>query len=91
MYLVRWGYTSITHHTIKSQPNIHSQQKSNKYVPIMLVTFITRYRERSWVNSYGKPAANREVIEPMLELYEKLGKKVKLNTGEQPVDNDTPF
>ncbi|EDL51443.1 hypothetical protein VSAK1_09123 [Vibrio mediterranei AK1] len=50
-----------------------------------------RYRERGWVNSYGKPVVNREVIEPMLELYEKLGEKVKLNTGEQPVDNDAPF
>ncbi|EHY9860719.1 ribonuclease H family protein [Vibrio parahaemolyticus] len=50
-----------------------------------------RYRERGWVNSYGKPVANREVIEPMLELYEKLGDKVKLNAVEQPVDDDAPF
>ncbi|NAZ92227.1 hypothetical protein [Vibrio toranzoniae] len=50
-----------------------------------------RYRERRWVNSFGKPVAHREVIEPMLALYEKLGDKVKLNTGEQPIDNDAPF
>lgn len=50
-----------------------------------------RYRERGWLNSFGKPIAHREVIEPMLALYEKLGDKVKLNTGEQPVDNDAPF
>lgn len=50
-----------------------------------------RYRERGWVNSFGKPVAHREVIEPMLALYEKLGNKVKLNSGEQPVDNDAPF
>lgn len=50
-----------------------------------------RYRERGWVNSFGKPIAHREVIEPMLALYEKLGDKMKLNTGEQPVDNDAPF
>ncbi len=50
-----------------------------------------KYRECGWVNSYGKPVAHREVIEPMLVLYEKLGDKVKLNTGEQPVDNDAPF
>ncbi|EGR9014340.1 hypothetical protein I8D63_004012 [Vibrio parahaemolyticus] len=50
-----------------------------------------RYRERGWVNSFGKPIAHREVIEPMLALYEKLGDKVKLNAGEQPVDNDAPF
>ncbi|MBF4425224.1 ribonuclease H family protein [Vibrio anguillarum] len=50
-----------------------------------------RYRERGWVNSFGKPIAHREVIEPMLALYEKLGDKVKLNAGEQPIDNDAPF
>ena len=50
-----------------------------------------RYRERGWVNSFGKPVAHREVIEPMLALYEKLGNKVKLNSVEQPVDNDAPF
>ncbi|MDG2594666.1 hypothetical protein P7M37_22980 [Vibrio parahaemolyticus] len=60
----------------------------------MLVTlneWAPKYRECGWVNSYGKPVANRDVIEPMLALYEKLGDKVKLNTGEQPVDNDVPF
>ena len=50
-----------------------------------------RYRERGWVNSFGKPVAHREVIEPMLALYEKLGNKVKLNSGEQPADNGAPF
>ncbi|WP_045424588.1 hypothetical protein [Vibrio jasicida] len=48
-------------------------------------------RERNWLNASGKPFANRDVVVPMLELYEKLGEKVKLNNGEQPVDNDTPF
>ena len=60
-------------------------------VLVTLNEWAPKYRERSWVNSYGKPVANREVIEPMLELYEKLGEKVKLNTGEQPVDSDAPF
>ncbi|MCG6464968.1 ribonuclease H family protein [Vibrio parahaemolyticus] len=60
-------------------------------VLVTLNEWAPKYRERSWVNSYGKPVANREVIEPMLELYEKLGEKVKLNTSEQPVDNDAPF
>ncbi|TOD45067.1 hypothetical protein [Vibrio parahaemolyticus] len=60
-------------------------------VLVTLNEWALRYRERGWVNSYGKPVAHREVIEPMLELYEKLGDKMKLNTGEQPVDNDAPF
>ncbi|CAH7083310.1 conserved hypothetical protein [Vibrio chagasii] len=60
-------------------------------VLVTLNEWAPRYRERGWVNSFGKPVANREVIEPMLALYEKLGDKVKLNTGEQPIDNDAPF
>jgi hypothetical protein len=60
-------------------------------VLVTLNEWAPRYRERGWVNSYGKPIAHREVIEPMLALYEKLGDKMKLNTGEQPVDNDAPF
>ncbi|WP_186175785.1 ribonuclease H family protein [Vibrio jasicida] len=60
-------------------------------VLVTLNEWAPRYRERGWVNSYHKPIAHREVIEPMLALYEKLGDKVKLNTGEQPVDNDAPF
>ncbi len=60
-------------------------------VLVTLNEWAPRYRERGWVNSFGKPVANREVIEPMLALYEKLGDKVKLNTGEQSVDNDAPF
>jgi hypothetical protein len=60
-------------------------------VLVTLNEWAPRYRERGWVNSFGKPVANREVIEPMLALYEKLGDKVKLNTGEQPADNDAPF
>ncbi|WP_219582617.1 ribonuclease H family protein [Vibrio parahaemolyticus] len=60
-------------------------------VLVTLNEWAPKYRECGWVNSYGKPVANREVIEPMLKLYEKLGDKVKLNTGEQPADNDAPF
>lgn len=60
-------------------------------VLVTLNEWAPRYRERGWVNSYHKPIAHREVIEPMLTLYEQLGDKVKLNTGEQPVDNDAPF
>ncbi|WP_210450598.1 ribonuclease H family protein [Vibrio crassostreae] len=60
-------------------------------VLVTLNEWAPRYRERGWVNSFGKPVAHREVIEPMLALYEKLGDKVKLNTGEQPVDNHAPF
>ncbi|ELB2044567.1 ribonuclease H family protein [Vibrio parahaemolyticus] len=60
-------------------------------VLVTLNEWAPKYRECGWVNSYGKPVANRDVIEPMLALYEKLGDKVKLNTGEQPVDNDVPF
>ncbi|EHH0804579.1 MULTISPECIES: ribonuclease H family protein [Vibrio] len=60
-------------------------------VLVTLNEWAPKYRECGWVNSYGKPVANREVIEPMLALYEKLGDKVKLNTGEQPADNDAPF
>lgn len=60
-------------------------------VLVTLSEWAPKYRECGWVNSYGKPVAHREVIEPMLVLYEKLGDKVKLNTGEQPVDNDAPF
>ncbi|CAK1803815.1 conserved hypothetical protein [Vibrio crassostreae] len=60
-------------------------------VLVTLNKWAPRYRERGWVNSYLKPIAHREVIEPMLALYEKLGDKVKLNTGEQPIDNDAPF
>ncbi|PMH09503.1 hypothetical protein [Vibrio splendidus] len=60
-------------------------------VLVTLNEWAPRYRERGWVNSYHKPIAHREVIEPMLALYEKLGDKVKLNTGEQPIDNDAPF
>ncbi|MEZ9472771.1 viroplasmin family protein [Vibrio lentus] len=60
-------------------------------VLVTLNEWAPKYRECGWGNSYGKPVANREVIEPMLELYEKLGDKVKLSTGEQPVDNDAPF
>lgn len=48
-------------------------------------------RERNWTNASGKPFANRDLIEPMLSTFEKLGDKVTLNTGEQPVDNDAPF
>ncbi|MEZ9175678.1 ribonuclease H family protein [Vibrio kanaloae] len=60
-------------------------------VLVTLNEWAPRYRERGWVNSYHKPIAHREVIEPMLVLYEKLGDKVKLNTGEQLVDIDAPF
>ncbi|MEZ8436482.1 hypothetical protein AB6D90_10285 [Vibrio splendidus] len=60
-------------------------------VLVTLNEWAPRYRERGWVNSFCKPVAHREVIEPMLALYEKLGDKVKLNSGEQPVDNDAPF
>jgi hypothetical protein len=60
-------------------------------VLVTLNEWAPRYRERGWVNSFGKPITHREVIEPMLTLYEQLGDKVKLNTGEQPVDNDAPF
>ncbi|HCH6137034.1 TPA: hypothetical protein NK184_003493 [Vibrio parahaemolyticus] len=60
-------------------------------VLVTLNEWAPKYRECGWVNSYGKPVANREVIELMLALYEKLGDKVKLNTGEQPADNDAPF
>ena len=49
-------------------------------------------RERGWLNASGKKAlANREVIEPMLVLYEGLKDKVILHAGEQPVDDDAPF
>lgn len=48
-------------------------------------------RERSWLNASGKPFANRDVIEPMLTLFEALRDKVKLHSGEQPVDDDAPF
>lgn len=60
-------------------------------VLVTLNEWAPRYRERGWVNSYHKPIAHREVIEPMLALYEKLGNKVKLNSGEQPADNGAPF
>ncbi|MEZ8037602.1 hypothetical protein [Vibrio crassostreae] len=60
-------------------------------VLVTLNEWAPRYRERGWVNSYDKPVAHREVIEPMLALYEKLGNKVKLNSGEQPADNGAPF
>lgn len=60
-------------------------------VLVTLNEWAPKYRKCGWVNSYGKPVANREVIESMLALYEKLGDKVQLNTGEQPVDCDAPF
>ncbi|EKO3405931.1 hypothetical protein FNO25_002959 [Vibrio fluvialis] len=91
-------YLELAHAVIKSADNaVNSGVDSVEVwgvdgsVLVTLNEWAPKYRERSWVNSYGKPVANREVIEPMLELYEKLGEKVKLNTGEQPVDNDAPF
>ena len=91
-------YLELAHAAIKSADNaIDSGVGSvdiwgvDGSVLVTLNEWAPKYRERRWVNSYGKPVANREVIEPMLELYEKLGEKAKLNTGEQPVDNDAPF
>ncbi|MQC28866.1 ribonuclease H family protein [Vibrio parahaemolyticus] len=91
-------YLELAHAAIKSADNaINGGVDSvdvwgvDGSVLVTLNEWATKYRERGWVNSYGKPVANREVIEPMLELYEKLGDKVKLNAVEQPVDDDAPF
>ncbi len=40
-------------------------------VLVTLNEWAPRYRERGWVNSFGKPVVYREVIESMLELNEK--------------------
>ncbi|MDG2748349.1 hypothetical protein P7M10_19670 [Vibrio parahaemolyticus] len=91
-------YLELAHAAIKSADNaVNSGVDSVEVwgvdgsVLVTLNEWAPKYRERSWFNSYGKPVAHREVIEPMLALYEKLGDKVKLNAGEQPVDNDAPF
>ncbi|MGR5553506.1 ribonuclease H family protein [Vibrio alfacsensis] len=55
-----------------------------------LTNFAPKSRERDWVNASGKPFANRDVVEPMLVLYEKLGDKVTLNANEL-VDDTAPF
>ncbi|MDF5068582.1 hypothetical protein P3619_24285, partial [Vibrio parahaemolyticus] len=64
-------------------------------VDIQVINILTDWaptsRERNWLNASGKPFANRDVVEPMLTLFEALGDKVKLHSGEQPVDDDAPF
>ncbi|MCD9550648.1 hypothetical protein GLP21_18695 [Photobacterium carnosum] len=48
-------------------------------------------RDRGWINGSGKPMANRDVLEPMLALYEQLADKVKLHNEGLPRDESAPL
>ncbi|MGR5460211.1 ribonuclease H family protein [Vibrio sp. PNB22_1_1] len=75
---------------IEQGTDVVSIQGLDSTVISHLTDFAPKSRERDWVNASGKPFANRDVVEPMLVLYEKLGDKVTLNASEL-VDDTAPF
>ncbi|ELI6450288.1 ribonuclease H family protein [Photobacterium damselae] len=56
-----------------------------------LADWAAKSRDRGWINGSGKPMANRDVLEPMLALYEQLVDKVKLHNEGLPLDESTQF
>ena len=56
-----------------------------------LTDWAPKSRDRGWINASGKPMANRDVLEPMLALYEQLADKVKIHNEGLPLDESVPF
>ncbi|QUM78059.1 hypothetical protein HWV00_18595 [Moritella sp. 24] len=52
----------------------------NASVGNTLNNFAPNWKTNNWVNSSGKPPANLEVVQSMLELYEQIKVKVTLGT-----------
>lgn len=66
---------------------------ADKSVVTNLTDWAPKARERGWLNASKKPFAYRDLVEPMLDIYEKQEGKLKLHSepvAEDPVD-DAPF